>query len=65
MVFELKDLMLANPAGANLRNNLAHGLLPYNGARGADSVYLWWIILRFVLGTSPLCDAIAERQRQQ
>jgi hypothetical protein len=65
MVFELKDRMLANPAGANFRSNLAHGLLAYDGARSADSVYLWWIILRLVLGTSPLCDAIAERQRQQ
>jgi hypothetical protein len=61
MVFELKDLMLASPAGANVRNNLAHGLLPYDGARSVEAVYLWWIFLRLILGTSLQIEVIAER----
>ena len=63
-VFELKSLMLADPAGANIRNTLAHGLLPFRSTRSVDCVYLWWVILRLLIRTSPQFDAFAERHRK-
>jgi hypothetical protein len=63
-VFELKALMLADPAGSNIRNRLAHGLLPFRSTRSVGCVYLWWIILRLVLRTSPQYDELAKRHRE-
>ncbi|MEQ1652873.1 MAG: DUF4209 domain-containing protein, partial [Hyphomicrobium sp.] len=62
-VFELKSLMLADPVGANIRNTLAHGLLPYRSANTVDCVYLWWVILRILIRTSPQFNALAEGNR--
>jgi len=46
-LFDLKNL-LTEKAGANLRNELAHGLIE-PGTHGHDFVYFWWVVLRFVL----------------
>lgn len=62
-VYELRSLMLADPVGANIRNTLAHGLLPHRSARSVDCVYLWWVILRLLIRTSPQFDVLAERSR--
>ena len=62
-VFELKSLMLADPAGSNIRNTLAHGLLPFPSTRSVDCVYLWWVILRLLLYTSPQYEVFGERKR--
>jgi hypothetical protein len=51
-LFDLKNL-LTEKAGANLRNELAHGLIE-PGAQAENLVYLWWVTLRFVL--LPLFD---------
>jgi hypothetical protein len=51
-LFDLKNL-LTEKAGANLRNELAHGLIE-PGAQAESLVYLWWVALRFVL--LPLFD---------
>ena len=35
--------------GANLRNNMAHGLMDFHGFYSYASVYLWWLALRLYL----------------
>jgi hypothetical protein len=46
-IFDWKSL-LTEKAGANLRNELAHGLVE-PGDRQAEQIYLWWMILRCVV----------------
>jgi len=46
-VFDLQSL-LTEKAGANLRNELAHGLL-HDGAADDYCAYAWWVALRLVL----------------
>jgi hypothetical protein len=46
-IFDLRSL-LTEKAGANLRNELAHGLIA-DGAADAHCSYLWWATLRLVL----------------
>lgn len=46
-IFDWRSL-LTEKAGANLRNELAHGLIEPN-ERAAEFVYLWWTILRCVV----------------
>lgn len=45
--FELQSFLVMK-AGANLRNELAHGLIA-DGGREADFAYLWWKVLRCVV----------------
>ncbi|MGC4070843.1 MAG: DUF4209 domain-containing protein [Polyangiaceae bacterium] len=47
LLFDLKSL-LVEKAGANLRNELAHGLIN-PGTHEPDLVYLWWVVLRLVM----------------
>lgn len=47
MLFDLR-VLLTEKAGANLRNDIAHGLLADGDKIGAK-IYFWWICLRFVL----------------
>jgi hypothetical protein len=47
LVFDLR-VLLTEKAGANLRNDVAHGLLADGGKIGAK-IYFWWVCLHFVL----------------
>jgi hypothetical protein len=44
-VFDLRGILIER-FGHNLRNQLAHGLLPEGGFYREASAYLWWLILR-------------------
>lgn len=59
LVFDLRGLLIEK-YGANLRNDLAHGLLDYDALNSFPSVYLWWLTLR-------LCclPVILARYREQ
>jgi hypothetical protein len=46
LVFDLRGLLVER-YGANLRNELAHGLLSNNAFYGVPAYYLWWLSLRF------------------
>lgn len=50
LAFELKALF-CDPFGPNLRNELAHGLINYEGSVSAYSVYAWWLCLKIILNT--------------
>lgn len=54
-VFELKDLLI-DPLGANLRNEVAHGLLDDSGLFGTDVLYAWWLLLRYCVLTSKIIE---------
>lgn len=47
LAFELKALF-CDPFGANLRNEVAHGLLDDESCQSIYSVYAWWLGLRLV-----------------
>lgn len=40
---------LVDPRGANLRNDLLHGLSEPAAANGAAGIYVWWLVLYLVL----------------
>jgi hypothetical protein len=48
LAFEFRAL-LVDQEGANLRNNLSHGLLSDTGAWSYHSMYLWWLCLGLVV----------------
>lgn len=50
------DCVLAERLGANVRNNVAHGILTDAGSNSVDSAYVWWLALRMLCfyGPSPL-----------
>lgn len=54
-VFELQDLLI-DPLGANLRNEVAHGLLEDSGLFGTDVLYAWWLLLRYCVLTSKIVE---------
>ena len=58
-VLELQDL-LNDPLGANLRNELAHGLLTDEGCHQADVLYMWWVMLRYCVVTSLIAARHSE-----
>ena len=47
ILFELRALF-GGPVGANLRNNVAHGLLSDGEAGSLHAIYAWWFLLRLV-----------------
>jgi hypothetical protein len=47
LAFEFKALF-CDAFGANLRNELAHGLLEHEEYHSAHAIYAWWLILRIV-----------------
>ena len=47
LLFDLR-VLLTEKAGANLRNDIAHGLLA-DGAKLGAKIYFWWMCLRFLL----------------
>ena len=50
LTFELKALF-CDSIGANLRNELAHGLISYYPSQSYYSIYAWWLLLRIVVNT--------------
>ena len=48
LLFELKAVFTES-IGANLRNDVAHGLLDDQSSGSQVSVYAWWMILRLVV----------------
>lgn len=46
--FELKSIF-TDSLGANLRNEVAHGLLGDNSSSSVSTVYAWWMILRVIV----------------
>jgi hypothetical protein len=53
VIFDWRSL-LTEKAGANLRNELSHGLIE-PGDRTAEFIYLWWTTLRSVAAPTLLC----------
>ena len=47
-VFDLRGLLVER-FGANLRNDMAHGLIDHNAFYSTPGCYLWWLGLRFYL----------------
>lgn len=62
ITFDLKGLLVER-FGANLRNRMAHGLMPYNAFYSVEVCYLWWLILR--LCCLPIIMKIKRGQAQQ
>jgi hypothetical protein len=50
LTFEIKALF-CDSLGANLRNELAHGLVDHNACNSLHGVYAWWLTLRLVFNT--------------
>ena len=50
LAFEIRSLF-CDHLGANLRNNVSHGLLTYQECQSIDSVYGWWLGLKIVFRT--------------
>ena len=50
LTFEIKALF-CHPAGPNLRNNFAHGLLDAQACHSVEVLYTWWFILKLVFNT--------------
>ncbi|MEN9504027.1 MAG: hypothetical protein RI964_3312 [Pseudomonadota bacterium] len=50
LAFEIRALF-CDSFGPNLRNELAHGLVEYEEAQSAHSIYAWWLLLRIVFNT--------------
>jgi hypothetical protein len=47
-IFDLR-CVLVERFGANLRNDMAHGLIDHNSFYSHAAVYFWWLALRFYL----------------
>lgn len=48
LTFEIKALF-CDPLGANLRNEIAHGLMDCNSCNTIYGVYAWWLTLKLVV----------------
>ncbi|NLH75311.1 MAG: DUF4209 domain-containing protein [Verrucomicrobia bacterium] len=46
LLFDLQSLLVEPGFGANLRNQLAHGLMDVDQFYGDEAVYVWWLIWR-------------------
>jgi hypothetical protein len=62
-VFTL-DSILADRLGANVRNDVAHGLMDDGRSNSHEAAYLWWFALRLLLavGPNPLDNAAPKEQ---
>jgi hypothetical protein len=49
LVFTLRALLTEPGFGANLRNNLAHGLMTTDQFVDNDAIYAWWVIWRICM----------------
>jgi hypothetical protein len=48
LLFELRAVFTSSH-GANLRNEVAHGILTDGGAFSSAPVYGWWILVRMII----------------
>lgn len=69
VIFDLRGILIER-FGHNLRNELAHGLIPEGGFYNAAAVYLWWLILHlclqgFVLAQPESPDAETPPRRSE
>jgi len=48
IIFDFRGLLIER-FGANLRNDMAHGLIEHNLFYSYASIYFWWLALRFYL----------------
>jgi hypothetical protein len=48
LIFAFRSLLIER-FGANLRNDMAHGLIDHNGFYSYRAIYFWWLALRFYL----------------
>lgn len=62
LLFELKYL-LCSPLYANIRNEMAHGLLACEAFYSSAALYCWWLALRLMLTSWWNCLAV-ERQNE-
>ncbi|WP_046018075.1 DUF4209 domain-containing protein [Marinomonas sp. S3726] len=62
--FELKSIF-TDSLGANLRNEVAHGLLSDNSSSSITSVYAWWMILRVVVHSLVGVNGVNEEANEQ
>lgn len=62
ITFDLQGLLVER-FGANLRNRMSHGLMPYNAFYSVEVCYLWWLILR--LCCLPIIMQIKASEAQQ
>ena len=46
LLFDLQSLLVAPGFGANLRNQLAHGLMDVDQFYADEAVYAWWLVWR-------------------
>lgn len=56
LIFEFRGVLVER-FGANLRNELAHGLIDHGTFYSYAAVYFWWLALRFYLLPSSLTTA--------
>ena len=66
LAFEI-EVLFCDRMGANLRNNVAHGLLNDQQCITFDSIYAWWLGLKLVFNTfwnSLDVDSIHEEECQ-
>lgn len=61
--YNLRNL-LAGRLGPNLRNLIAHGLVGEKQLNSHTGLYLWWVLFRLIVISSPQLAAFAERQRK-
>ena len=47
ITFDLQGLLVER-FGANLRNQIAHGLMPHETFFSPDAIYLWWLTLHLL-----------------
>ena len=64
VTFELKALF-CSPYGANLRNEVAHGLIEEDKCFSTQSVYAWWLGLKLAFNTLWNSQRSEERAEEQ
>ena len=64
VTFELKALF-CSPYGANLRNEVAHGLIEEDQCFSAHSVYAWWLSLKLAFNTLWNSQRMVEEGEEQ
>ncbi len=61
IAFDLRGLLVER-YGANLRNRVAHGLIPYGNFYTYESSYFWWLTIR--LCCLPIIDQMKAHQQK-